>query len=532
MLKRLNVQEGLVPEEFVEEWKSVVTHSHHCRGGGIPLEETNRLLVDWCAKNHIAALGVGSPWEPVSTEAYLRCEGPDRDRYYAGLLDQDALRHEPEVRALLKDLNRLSQGKTLFYLDNETPKCRYGHLWWFGWNFDVPPWHDYSQDRPIQYFEGDSECEINALTGQPHRRRAYFEIVNSQRREGALGIWAHPTSWWTGAQNEFVTNVAAEAGLHLLAQGHLDGLCVMGYHAFHPDYQALWFDWLDRGWVVPGFAETDFAHNHAKTYEEPAIWQTLIPSSTPLNLKTILDSARRGEAVMSTGARIRLSSPDTAMGSVQTLAAGEHVTLKVEAAPARGDDRFSRIELIGRKGKVLDAIDNFPGGTLEYTFTGDGKPAYILVRAYGPNDHPSTKEPKAIRHLALSNPIYFHPPGFKKLPVQTECTLLAAASPELRLGKIQVEDRRGEIIFEDRADRKQTLTLPADAKLILRDAAGLEQKSFYISAENQGIQKILAYLWQGHFRKDYEGLTPGQIPAECWKLNELQAAMEQVELDL
>src|SRR5690606_31995154 len=149
----------------------------------------NRELVAWCRKHAIDALGVGSPWEPVSSKKFGRYEGAERDAYYAGRVAWEDVKCEREVRGLLRDLNRLAKGHTTFYLDDETPKCRYGHIWWFGWNYDVPAWHDYSQDRPVQYFRADKEIEINSLTGMPHRRRPYLEIIREQRLQGARGIW-------------------------------------------------------------------------------------------------------------------------------------------------------------------------------------------------------------------------------------------------------------------------------------------------------------------------------------------------------
>ena len=99
--------------------------------------------------------------------------------------------------AMLRRLNERGGGM-LFYLDNETPKSCFGHMWYVGFKQTVPAWHDYSQDRPCWYSDYDNDtAERNALTGDYHKRRTYATIVAEQRRYGALAIWAHPTSWWT-----------------------------------------------------------------------------------------------------------------------------------------------------------------------------------------------------------------------------------------------------------------------------------------------------------------------------------------------
>ena len=81
------------------------------------------------------------------------------------------------IEKVLRNLNQWSGHGTLFYLDNETPKGRMSHVWWFGYKYDYPAWQNYSQDRPIKLFEGDLWVEINPLTGEPHTRRNLFEIM-------------------------------------------------------------------------------------------------------------------------------------------------------------------------------------------------------------------------------------------------------------------------------------------------------------------------------------------------------------------
>ncbi len=166
---------------IVARWKGVVGHTHNLRRGQIPFDQAQRELVAWTRKLNIAALGVGSPWEPESARAYARYEGPERDRYYAGQVDPESVMHRTEIGRLFTDLNRLANGATFFYQDNETPKSRLGHAWWFGYTYDVPAWHDYSQDRPVRYWRDEPEVEINALTGEPHQRRCLLEISAAVR---------------------------------------------------------------------------------------------------------------------------------------------------------------------------------------------------------------------------------------------------------------------------------------------------------------------------------------------------------------
>ena len=242
-------------------------HSHHCRKPGVSEEVGENNLFAWAAKYHLDSYGVGSPWTVSNRAVYALNERADRDRYFGGLKN-DQMEEMMDVagnEAMLRRLNERGGGM-LFYLDNETPKSCFGHMWYVGFKQTVPAWHDYSQDRPCWYSDYDNDtAERNALTGDYHKRRTYATIVAEQRRYGALAIWAHPTSWWTkDGKNKgpFVTNIATDMIPQLMRDGYLDGMTVQGYDPYHADYQNLWFALLDLGYRVPGFSELDLSPTH------------------------------------------------------------------------------------------------------------------------------------------------------------------------------------------------------------------------------------------------------------------------------
>ena len=54
-------------------YHTVSTHTHHMRGQKVlPIDETNENLITWCCNHKIDAIGVGSPWEPVSRKKYAQ----------------------------------------------------------------------------------------------------------------------------------------------------------------------------------------------------------------------------------------------------------------------------------------------------------------------------------------------------------------------------------------------------------------------------------------------------------------------------
>lgn len=508
-------------------WKAVVTHTHNMRSGEIPFEEAKKKLVEWCRKLDIAAFGVGSPWEPASFAAYKRYEGRDRDLYYAGKVDPASVMHRTEIARLFQELNALSGGHTWFYLDNETPKNRLSHAWWFGFRYEAPAWHDYSQDRPIQYWEGD-EVEINAITGEPHRRRCLLEIMGVQRKTGAIGIFAHPTSWWL-KDGRFVTNIASELPLLLAIQGHLDGMVVMGYRAYHQPYQRLWFHVLDTGAVAHGFAETDVALDRRRTYKAESTYINYLHLPKKVDRHGILEAASRGLCFLSTGGFIQLSVDGTPMGSIAPTREGQRHRVRVEAYPRAGQSHFSRIELIGKGGTVLARKDKFPGGILEYSFAGRDEPHYLVARAFGQDDDPEGLAPASVRHLAITNPVYLHPPGFQLAPATTDYTFRVMPDSPWVGGRLEFQDIGGEIL-ETHPLRPGAIrvSLPASARVELVKE-GMAPRRFYIAMENPRVQKLLAYLYTGEFRKDFPGVSPGDVPPAAFRVAEMRDALRHCE---
>ncbi len=517
-------------EQRIQKWQAIVSHTHHMRSNELDLDQCHSQLVNWCQKHNVHAIGVGSPWEPVSRAHYAQYEGPDRDLYYSGKIDPQTVKDEEHVHGMIADLNHRGCGHTHFYLDNETPKQRYGHIWWFGWDYDFPAWHDYSQDRHIHYYDQDPHCEINQITGLPHRRRCYLEIVAAQRAKGALAVWAHPTSWWY-QDDEFITNIAAECGMHLFADGYLDGYAHMGYNAIHRAYNDLWFHLLDTGATVPGFAETDNCHNQAKLMDHKKTFKSHMPIDGDMNVNAIKDCARKGHSFSSTGAFCELFVDGTPMGSIcETNAQAKHA-VELYIWPVPGQNCLSRVEFIGKNGEILDSINNFAGGRIECTIDGSDTPHYLLIRAYGEHDDPQNPDIENIEHGLVSNPVYMHPKEYAFKAVETNYTLSVAESSQWLDGTLQFETASGELIEKGSVKAGKTqLQLPAGARVQLHKEH--DHRQFYIAMENVAVQKLMQYIWNGEFLKDHPDLCPGELPPSVFKLSQLYQAMESAEYSI
>ena len=90
---------GALPDDLRARYARVATHTHTIRSHDIDFESMKTRLVAWCRERGIRAIGLGSPWEPVSAATYGRCETVDRDRYYGGEIDPRSVmdRNAPDI---------------------------------------------------------------------------------------------------------------------------------------------------------------------------------------------------------------------------------------------------------------------------------------------------------------------------------------------------------------------------------------------------------------------------------------------------
>lgn len=524
-VKLLSKDNHTKPPNIDDSWSAVVSHTHMLRSAKSSFEEAKDRLLEWVKIHNISAIGIGSPWEPVSAKRYKIHETTKRNAYSSGQISPESVMDRKPIEALFEEINRRAEGRTLFFQDNETPKGRNGHNWYFGYKYMYPAWHDYSQDKPVQYYDEDPNIEINPLTGTPHRRRPSIEVIAEQRRAGALAVWAHPTSWWRDPDGSFVTNIAAEMPLNLMADGYLDGIVTQGYDAWHPWYQEIWFQMLSLGAVVPGFAEMDACFDSQKLAPNEQLFVSKMRINGTPSLQAIIDTASKGEAFVSNGAHLTISIDSHKMGDTLRTRSGNKHTITLEAYPVPGQKTLSLIQIIGKNGAVLAEEKDFPGGTLSYNLVCGSTPDYILARTFGETDSPFQGPHQNTNFCAVTNPIYLHEQGYSFNQVITECVLHFGSASQWIGGSVAFETASGDMIekFSVKNSELRT-TLPANAVVKLAGTSG-EKRSFFIAAENTRAQKLVSYLSAGEFLNDYPNLQPGEVPAEAFRLKEMQEAL-------
>jgi hypothetical protein len=511
-------------------WR-VANHSHMLRSHSVDFEGAKRNLVAWALAQSLDAVGVGSPWEPVSAQSYKRHETVDRDRYFAGLVPPESVMDRAPIANLLRDLNAAAGGRVCFHLDNETPKNRHGHLWYVGFDYQVPAWHDYSQDRPVQFTDRDPPLDMNQLTGAPHRRRTYMEVVARQRQAGALAIWAHPTSWWRQA-GAFVTNIAAELVTHLHADGFLDGVVVQGYDAWHRSYQALWFALLDRGAHVPGFAELDACFDQQPIAPKGCFVNWLPGTDGQADVERLKPLLRQARHTVTSGPRLRLIVDGHTSGAAVPSGATTRHAVRIEAWPAPGEATLGRIQLLGTGGRVLAEARDFRGGEIDLTVDGDDAGGWLLARVCGANDDPSAARQQSIRHCALTNPVYLEAPQSHRFTaVSTEMRLSVSAGSPWRGAELFVRSAVGEEI--ERGHLREPVVIcrvPASAEIVVRQGSAERRTPLVLAAEPSRAH--IDYLAHGQFLRDWPDAAPGEVPVEAFRIDAVRDACAHIALTL
>ena len=517
-------------------WAPVAGHTHMVRSQKAGDQGCLDNLLAWERRTGVRAIGLGSPWTVANGAVYRRFEHEDRDRYFAGLLSEEERAEalgRADLGAMVRRANEAAGGAVLHYLDNETPKQRYGHLWHVGFDLQIPAWHDYDQDRRVSYCDLDPTEDPNPLDPRgAHVRRTYSEIVARQRAAGALSVWAHPTSWWTNPDGSFVTNIASALPPNLYADGFLDGLTVQGYDPYHRDYQALWFELLDRGWRVPGFSELDLSPGHGTDGKGTALFSCIPGLDRTPTMDEIKAAFRAARHTMSSGPYLTLAVDGEAQGGEVPSGASAAHRAHVEAWPALGEAVLSRVELLGPGGAVLASVSDFPGGALEFEVSAtDANGGWLVARAFGEKDGGyATGRQQDVRHCALTNPVRLRAPHSPRpAPVVTHVRLRpgASAGAPLRLVSAAGAELWSRALPADGLEFDAAPT----ARLEIGRPGGGMPRVLPLAAANRRVRDLMDYLARGRFRDDFAGLEPGQVPVAAFRLDAFAAAIASLELE-
>lgn len=248
--------------------------------------------------------GFGHPWQPSDLALIAKWEKDDASKrlYHDAKIwrqtDPDTWTQPERFREWRK---KFTTDNFIFEIDCETPKIRFGHLWWLGWQPEHAPWHDY--DTFWCGWEVSEDRRSRNAPPPPFTMRIQARVIRAQVAMGALPVYAHPTSWWW-QDGQHITNIASTLVPDILTGQAAGCLVVMGYEADHKHYQELWFNLLNKGYFMTGVAECDACLDHVAF--ERAVFQ----NSTPVrdfSTKGIQSALKAGHNVMTTGPGLNIA---------------------------------------------------------------------------------------------------------------------------------------------------------------------------------------------------------------------------------
>lgn len=335
--------------------------------------------------------GFGHPWEGSDLELIREWESNPEDlRLYHG---EEVWRgadpaYWTQPERFEKWRREFSTDDFIFEVDCETPKIRFGHLWWLGWQPEFAPWHDYDA--------GWSAWEVSPerLLGTPppaFTQRIQARAIRAQVAMGALPVYAHPTSWWWG-NDQHVSNIAATLVPDILTGQAAGCLVVMGYEANHKHYQELWFNLLNKGYFLTGVAETDACLDSA--HFDRALYQNVTPVPD-FSTRGIQEALKAGHNVMTTGPGL-------------VITCGQHGPGDFCPAP----DGLVQMACTGLNKDHTYQLDLIRNGTVVRSWTIAGEASFKIGFL---NEHPGWVVARLVNKslpydAALTNPIFFRNP--------------------------------------------------------------------------------------------------------------------------
>ena len=266
--------------------------------------------------------GFGHPWEAWDLELIREWEkNVENKRLYHEdkVWQKTEPAHWTRPERFTEWRKKHSDDDFIFEVDCETPKIRFGHLWWLGWQPEHAPWHDYDT-----FWTGweESEARRTGAPPPPFTMRIQARAIRAQVAMGALPVYAHPTSWWW-EKGQHITNIASTLVPDILTGQAAGCLVVMGYEANHKHYQELWFNLLNKGYFMTGVAETDACLDIALPFER-AVFQNVTPVGN-FSTKGIQEALKAGHNVMTTGPGLTISCDGRGPGDTCPMEGGQIV---------------------------------------------------------------------------------------------------------------------------------------------------------------------------------------------------------------
>ncbi len=304
------------------------------------------------------------------------------------------------------------------YWRGDASKCM-GHGWTVAMGGRTPSGGDAIRellDLSAHDYESDKEPAPN------------FESHALIHELGGIVSYSHPCRWWYGRwggrgiypleERKFISNMAAELPFDTVAGPTYDAMDIlMQPHERDANEcaQKLWFMLLNKGYHIAATGSSDATFDNPGGGIPGAV-RTYAQIQGAFDLSKIAGAIRAGRSFVTSGPLVVLEMAGHLSGDIVHLSEPDQVKCRVRAwASGAAGEHLSRIELL-RNGEVVKTFE--PAGFVtEVDRTWDIAPdrrEWFIARCRGSDD----------RQIAITNPVYFEPEGFRSpAPATAEAEL-------------------------------------------------------------------------------------------------------------
>ena len=452
---------------------------------------------------------------------------------------------------IARRLESYSTPRFHLYFGGERPKKRFGHVCWTNLTPFADPfgeymgWHDPDYVEFCRVHRGAPDIPIQPNCPLPGE--VPFATWRRLQKQGGVCFSAHPTSWWVDAEDQVLitTNIASDMIYGLLAGAPSDAMVVMGYDPDQIFYQNLWFRLLNEGYHIAACAETDGDLKCAHYIGQ--ILGYVRTRSGSYSRTEVAEGIRAGHTLMTSGPFITFTADGgtVQMGDETTLTRPDH-QLEIEAWSDPDPAEFLSGLVIYRNGlryKTLDLRHEKPRHfktTLPIREAGER--AWYVVKAYGSVfpaeerfldvfDYAALCEEEvhteyiSIRQVAITNPIYFLPPGWKA-PQPVASRLHLRTLPNTKVVITELGEERN-TLQADASGMLETVVSPLSE--ITLHAPGRPPLTRSVFLDYAPVARLVEFCYTGLWRhRTRSGMRPGQVPWWGFAFAELRQALQDI----
>jgi len=394
--------------------------------------------------------------------------------------------------------------------NTETPKCYMGE----DDGGEKGNLHCYGHGNPIGLKDNSKGKEF-FHTGPA------FRAIQEIHRQGAVVLCAHPVRFWFNKGN-FVSNWASELPFDYVAGCGYDGVDVLNDSPLlFFQSERLWWNLLNMGYKVAGTGNSDGSLGDPHGVGR---FRTYMKIDGEFSWDKIAEAVRRGACIASSGPMV-LFEVDGRPSGTEFPADGKELkaTVRAWSAPLPGETLLA-VQLV-RNGEVVRAWDlrkeKLREWKIEFPVGGDDAFAWYAVRVLSTcrNRESLANWGPDVCEVAVANPVYFVPRGFKR-PVTTfarvELTVQDEAGRPVAARVAVIDADVGIAKVEVPASGLLAFQAPPTASFkVTADGFKEERRSLYLDTAIFGYCRNMNLLW------------PSLYSPETWReLRQMLGAMD------